>query len=43
MVSFISGELSIEDNFDAFIEQLKALGVEEYLGIYAAAYEALVG
>lgn len=40
---FISGELSIEDNFDAFIEQLKALGVEEYLGIYAAAYEALVG
>lgn len=40
---FISGELSIEENYDSFIEQLKALGVEEYLSIYAAAYEALVG
>lgn len=40
---FISGELSIEENYDSFIEQLKALGVEEYLSIYAAAYETLVG
>lgn len=38
---FISGELSIEENYDAFIDQLKALGVEEYLGIYSDAYALL--
>lgn len=35
---FISGALSLDADYDAFIEQLKTLGVEEYVQIYTEAY-----
>lgn len=37
---FITGALSIEENFDAFIQTLKDYGVDEYLAIYTRYYEA---
>ena len=35
---FITGAASIENEYDAFIEELKKLGAEEYQTIYANAY-----
>lgn len=40
MVQFITGELSTETDWDAYIEQLKAMGVENFLNIYQTYYDA---
>lgn len=39
-LKFITGQESL-DNFDAYIEQLKALGVEEWIAVEQAAYDRL--
>ena len=37
---FITGEMSIENDFDGFIKTLEEYGVEEYLEIYNKYYSA---
>lgn len=37
---FITGTRSIEDDYDSFIAELEALGVQEFLSIYVDAYDA---
>lgn len=39
---FINGSKSIDTEYDKFISELKALGVEKYLKIYADAYEKYI-
>lgn len=43
MVQFITGELSTETDWDAYIEQLYNMGVEDYLNIYQTYYDAYIG
>lgn len=40
MVQFITGELDIDTDWDAYLEQLKAMGVENFLNIYQTYYDA---
>ncbi len=37
-IKFITGEESL-DNFDAYLETLRNMGVEEYIAIEQAAYD----
>ena len=39
MVQFITGELNIEKDWDAYIEQLKTMGVDNFLEIYQKYYD----
>ena len=39
-LKFITGQESL-DNFDAYIEQLKDLGIEEWIAVEQAAYDRL--
>ena len=40
VMKFITGRESL-DNWDAYIEQLKAMGVEDLIAVQQAAYERL--
>ena len=40
IAKFITGEMDIESGWDSFQEQLKVIGLDEYLGYMQAAYEA---
>ena len=39
MVLFITGELDIDSEWDAYLEELNGMGLQEYLAAYQAAYE----
>ncbi len=39
MAQSVTGQIDPEDGWDAFQEQLKSLGVDEYLELYQAAYD----
>jgi putative aldouronate transport system substrate-binding protein len=39
LVRFVTGDLSIENDWDAYVEQLERIGVQEYVDIYQEAYE----
>ncbi len=39
MVQFITGELNIEKDWDAYIEKLKTMGVEKFIEIYQTYYD----
>ena len=39
-VQFIDGNLDIEKDWDAYIQKLKDMGVEEYIAAYQRGYDA---
>ena len=39
MVQFITGELDIEKDWDAYLEQLQTMGVDNFLEIYQKYYD----
>lgn len=39
-VQFITGDLDIEKDWDTYLEKLNAMGLEQYLATYQAAYDA---
>ena len=40
LVQFIDGSLDIEKDWDAYIEKLKSMGVDEYVAAYQRTYDA---
>lgn len=42
-VKFINGSLNLEDDFDAYLEQLKAMGMDRYIEIQQMALDEYYG
>ena len=40
LVQFIDGSLDIEKDWDAYIERLESMGVDEYVAAYQRTYDA---
>lgn len=39
VAQFITGELSLEKDWDSYVETLKGYGVETYVNLYQKAYD----
>lgn len=40
MVAFITGTMSIEDDWDSYVETIKSIALDDYLALYQEAYDA---
>lgn len=40
MVAFITGDMSIDNDWDTYVDTIKSIALDEYLALYQAAYDA---